>query len=269
MAGVLGGSAWKEAGVAARYAAFRPSYSKAIFDAIAKFSGKSEESKGETAVDIATGSGQAAFPLSTYFKRVLAVDFSQAQVDAGNSRKEKPDNVTFMLGSAEHSGVDASTADLVTAAQAAHWFDIPAFAAEAKRVLRPQGTLSVWTYDLGALETKEANATFQGFYHDTLDGCWSEKRKIVDARYEPIYEELKHHFGTVEKVTLEMPTTMTIHALVNYIGTWSGYAEYMKVQGRDDPLPSLLDRLVSDLHASSPHEVTKVVWPVTLINARV
>ncbi|WP_211263129.1 methyltransferase domain-containing protein [Thioalkalivibrio nitratireducens] len=38
--------------------------------------------------------------------------------------------------------------DLITVGQALHWFDFPAFYAEAARVLRPGGVLAAWGYGL-------------------------------------------------------------------------------------------------------------------------
>ena len=46
-------------------------------------------------------------------------------------------------------------ADLVTVAQALHWFDIQAFFSEVKRVLKNGGVLAAWTY--GLLEVNPAN----------------------------------------------------------------------------------------------------------------
>lgn len=53
---------------AARYAVFRPSYPASLYDAVKKYGSFGD--KPELAVDIATGSGQAAAELSKVFAKV-------------------------------------------------------------------------------------------------------------------------------------------------------------------------------------------------------
>lgn len=54
--------------------------------------------------------------------------------------------VEYRLTSEDASGLDAGTVDLVTVAQALHWFDLTRFYAEVGRVLKPGGLLAVWCY---------------------------------------------------------------------------------------------------------------------------
>ena len=50
--------------------------------------------------------------------------------------------------SAEHSGLSDHSADLITVAQAIHWFNFDVFYAEVRRVLKPKGCLAVIGYGL-------------------------------------------------------------------------------------------------------------------------
>ena len=77
--------------------------------------------------DVATGSGQAAVELAARFDRVVATDASAAQLASAEARP----NVTYLHEPAERSSLDDASADLVTVAQALHWFDHRAFFAEA------------------------------------------------------------------------------------------------------------------------------------------
>ena len=71
----------------------------------------------DLAVDIATGSGQAAKGLSSYFSKVVALDHDNEQLKHAASLP----NVAFKLGAAEHTGLEDSSADLVAVAAGLHW----------------------------------------------------------------------------------------------------------------------------------------------------
>jgi ubiquinone/menaquinone biosynthesis C-methylase UbiE len=47
------------------------------------------------------------------------------------------------VAAAEKSGINSDRIDIITVAQALHWFALDLFYAEAKRVLKPQGVLAV------------------------------------------------------------------------------------------------------------------------------
>jgi ubiquinone/menaquinone biosynthesis C-methylase UbiE len=93
------------------------------------------------AVDCATGSGQAAVALAEHFAAVLAVDASSSQL----TRAQPHPRVYYAASLAERLPAPDGSADLVTAAQAAHWFDFERFHAECRRVLAPGGVVAVWT----------------------------------------------------------------------------------------------------------------------------
>src|SRR4051812_48746007 len=95
------------------YARYRPRYPTALFKYLA---GLCRERK--TAWDCATGNGQAANELARDFETVAATDISQKQLDQAPATP----NVRYSVASAEASGLAASSVDLVTVAQAFHWF---------------------------------------------------------------------------------------------------------------------------------------------------
>jgi trans-aconitate methyltransferase len=100
--------------VAARYAAYRPHYPAALVDALADRA----DTRG-VAWDVGCGSGQLSVALAKRFARVIATDPSRAQLDAALHHP----SVDYRCEPAEASTV--ADADLVVAAQAAHWFDWP------------------------------------------------------------------------------------------------------------------------------------------------
>lgn len=120
------------------YAEYRPTYPDELFrfldDCCAQH---------KLAWDCATGSGQAARALTPFFEQVIATDPSDAQIAAADSDPK----VDYRIAPAEASGLDDNSIDLITVAQALHWFDIPGFLNEVQRVLTAGGVLAIWCYE--------------------------------------------------------------------------------------------------------------------------
>ena len=117
------------------YAQYRPTYPTGLFEYILRFT----EGRN-VAWDCGTGSGQSAAVLSKYFKKVIATDISQKQLD---NAAQAP-NVFYSLQPAEHTNIESGSIDLITVAQAIHWFDFEKFYAEVKRVAHKNCVLAVW-----------------------------------------------------------------------------------------------------------------------------
>jgi ubiquinone/menaquinone biosynthesis C-methylase UbiE len=123
--------------VAREYANFRPGYPPELFAWLASVS-----PARDVVWDCGCGSGQASVALAEHFSQVLATDVAPEQIAAARTHAR----VRYRVAAAEHSGLDAESVDLVTVAQALHWFDVTAFYAEAARVARPGALLAVWNY---------------------------------------------------------------------------------------------------------------------------
>ncbi len=123
--------------VADAYADFRPRYPDALFDWLA-----AAVDSRRLALDVATGNGQAVAGLVDRFERVLASDASAGQL----ARMPAWANVETRCEPAEQLSAADDSVDLLTVAQALHWFDHPRFFAEVWRVLRPGGLIAAWCY---------------------------------------------------------------------------------------------------------------------------
>src|SRR5215216_4084149 len=98
--------------VSANYARYRPTYPPALFELLASYAPALD-----CAWDCATGSGQAAVGLSRHFRKVIATDASEEQVQ----QAAPVVNVEYRVAPAEASGLERATIDAVTVAQALQW----------------------------------------------------------------------------------------------------------------------------------------------------
>lgn len=154
--------------VAGAYAHYRPTYPAPLFAWLAGMTPARQR-----AWDCATGTGQAAIGLAAHFTEVVATDASASQLAAARPHP----GVHYRLAEAENSGLEADSLDLVTVAQAAHWFDRPRFFSEVERVLRPGGVLAVWSYGIPELEGEGPDALLQHFYADIVGPYWPPRRR--------------------------------------------------------------------------------------------
>lgn len=215
-------------GVSAAYAAFRPHYPEALFTFLAQAA-----PARQAAWDCGTGSGQAALGLARHFARVTATDASDAQIAHATPHAR----ITYRVAPADASGLPDESVDLVTAAQAVHWFDRPRFWAEARRVLRPRGVIAVWTYVLFEI-APEIDPIVRRFYADTVAPFWPPERRLTEERYRTI--EFPFAEFPVPEFTIE--EQLTLEDVAGYIRTWSATRGFVRRHGRDP-----VDDLVTEL----------------------
>lgn len=206
--------------VAADYASFRPTYPAALFAWLA------EVSPGTAlAWDCAAGSGQASLDLARHFRRVVASDASAAQIAAAPPHP----GVEYRVAPAEHSGLGDSTVDLITVAQALHWFDLERFYAEARRVLAPDGILAAWTYGVLHVAGEEIDRAVQVFYSDTVGPYWPPERRLVESGY----RSLPFPFTELKPPPFIMESEWNLAQLLGYFRSWSATGRYIAVRDHD------------------------------------
>jgi SAM-dependent methyltransferase len=232
---------------AADYAKFRPQYPPELFRYLA---GSTPEKK--LAWDCATGNGQAAIGVAAHFERVIATDASAKQI----SRAEPHPRVTYLVAPAETSGLESGEFNLVTVAQALHWFDLTAFYAEAKRVLKSGGILAVWNYDFLQI-APEIDAMINHFYSEIVGPYWPPERRFIERGY----KELPFPFEEIRGPAFSIMVNWSLESLLGYLRTWSATQHYIEAKG-EDPVGPLGDSLRGLWR--NPEEERAVNWPLTL-----
>ncbi len=233
--------------VAAQYANSRPRYPERLFSVLA-----ARASRHQLVWDAGCGSGQASVGLAEYFTQVVATDPSAEQIAHADQRT----NITYEVGGETNPSLADASVDLVTAAQAVHWFDRPAFYREVQRVLRPDGLLSVWSYEQTTIDPA-VDAVVAPWYADTLGPYWPSERQLVEERYRGI----GFPFPLQDVPALEMRLAWSRDQLLAYFATWSAVKRYREQAGRD-PLDLILPKLVGVWPHNEPREVR---WPLTLL----
>eukprot|EP00026_Physarum_polycephalum_P016109 Phypoly_transcript_16951.p1 GENE.Phypoly_transcript_16951~~Phypoly_transcript_16951.p1 ORF type:complete len:258 (-),score=51.41 Phypoly_transcript_16951:42-815(-) len=241
----------------ANYAAYRPEYPISLFEKVLAYS----EGKRDLAIDVGTGTGQAAVPLTKYFKNVIGFDPSAGQL----ANAVATENLQFKQSPAEKIDLPSESVDLITTSQAAHWFDLPVFYQEAFRLLRNKGTLAIWGYGTLTMDDKQSDEVFKDFYTNVIgDKYWPPNRKLVEDHYKD-FNPVPPFSDFVRDESLQIEKDFDMDSFFGYLQTWSGVKEYREKTG-NDPLPPFRQRLaVTPVAARQSFRVT---FPIFLLLAK-
>ena len=233
------------------YAKSRPSYPPELFAWLA-----TQCQARALAWDCGTGNGQAAAALATHFDRIHATDLSAEQL-----AQAAPDpRIHYQCAPAHMSELGDQSCDLVTVAQALHWFCDDAYYAEVNRVLKPDGIIAAWTYRL--LDAEPAiNALVAHFHNHTVGPYWPSERKWVDLGYVGMpfpFDEMTAPIFTISR-------EWTLNDLLAYLRTWSATQRYMKATGNDPVIA--LGRQLTEIWGTTRDgtEARKqILWPLAI-----
>ena len=249
------GAAFKDhfSSKAADYAAFRPTYPRALVDFLAE-----RAPARNLALDCGCGNGQFSVLLAERFARVVATDASAKQIAHAISHT----SVEYRTAPAERTGLPDGCAALITVAQAVHWFDLDAFYREARRVARPDAIVALFAYDLMTIDRNDCTRTVHRFQNEDVGRYWPPERKLVSNKY----RDLRFPFEEIPSPQFTMDVDWSLDALIGYIDTWSSVRNATKALGHD-PVPGLRAELAQIWGA--PDLKRRVTWPIILKVGRV
>lgn len=229
---------------ASNYALHRPLYPINLYEWV-----YSHCANFEQAWDCATGNGQVARKLAEKFQRVVATDLSVQQLQWAPS----VENVQYLCESAESCSLTDLSCDLITVAQAIHWFDFSRFYHQVSRVLKPEGILAVWVYENISIN-EEIDEIIYELYENTLGPFWDPARKFIEDKLNSIpfpYKEMNCP-------EFEIKDEWTRDRFLGYISSWSALQKYEKANGHS-ALPFFNSRIAK---VWKDQDVYEVKFPV-------
>jgi len=236
--------------ISSAYAAFRPRYPQQLFDFVASL-----PAQRRRAWDCGAGTGQATLNLAERFDEVIASDLSAEQI------KRAPDHprIRWIVAPAEAMPIEDASVDLVTVAQALHWFDHARFYAEAKRLATKGAAIAAWTYAPPRMEG-EVGASLHRFQFTTLGPYWPPERKFVDDEYRSI----PFPFDRIPAPPLLIEQSWTLAQVAGYMRTWSATTRYVAQRGVDPVLAE--EKELAELWGD-PETPHRIVWSVVILAA--
>ncbi len=196
--------------------------------------------------DCGTGNGQLAVGLSNYFQTVFATDLSEKQI---KNATQKP-NIIYKVETAENTTFENEKFDLITVAQALHWFNFDKFYNEVKRTLKPNGIIAAIGYSLLKINP-EIDEIINHFYSKVIGKYWDLERKLVDQEYKTIpfpFNEIK-----IDK-SFSIKNNWTIENLEGYLDSWSGVQNFIK-DNNYNPVKNIIEEIKKIIPNNSNFEV--------------
>lgn len=229
------------------YAYFRPGYPDQLVEFLVAVT-----PDHRLAVDVGCGTGQLTSRLARHFDQVFGLDSSTDQI----ANATPAERTRYQCAPAEMMPLPDKSASLVTAAQAAHWFDLPAFYAEARRVLMPDSILALISYGVLRLEP-ELDERFRHFYWQEIYSYWPPERKLVDSGYADIDFPFSEFAAPPMCIQLEW----NLRDLLGYISTWSAIRR-ARGAGQGAVLLNFAESMTRDW--GQPEAQRSITWPINM-----
>jgi SAM-dependent methyltransferase len=229
------------------YAKYRPRYPERLFAHLSSL-----VPRHERAWDCATGNGQAALGLARYFRQVVATDPSAGQI----AHALPHERVIYGVASAEKVDIESGSVDLVTVAQALHWFAHDGFYSEVRRVLTREGVFAAWGYSF-IRAPEPVQSVLEEFHEQVIKPLWLPENRLSDEGF----ESLPFPFEEFGSPPITMEALWDLNHLVGFLGTWTVVQRYREASGVD-VLEPLLDKL--RIAWGDTERSLRFIWPIKL-----
>jgi ubiquinone/menaquinone biosynthesis C-methylase UbiE len=137
------------------YTKYRPSYPREFIELLRENVDRCEDT---IVADVGAGTGILTKQIAENMRKVYAVEPNNDMRTACNKYCNELKNVTLINGSAENTTLPDKSVNVVTVAQAFHWFDREKTKLEFQRILKPRGkVVLVWNSRDGENELIKEN----------------------------------------------------------------------------------------------------------------
>ncbi|MBS0985919.1 class I SAM-dependent methyltransferase [Acetobacter thailandicus] len=237
---------WFDAG-GGNYARFRPEYPLELVRFLAEIAPAHAR-----AVDVGCGNGQLSALLATKFDEVVGLDPSADQIAHVTLHR----HIRYLCAPAEALPLPDHSADLITAAQAAHWFNLTAFYSEVRRVATDGAVIALISYGVLQLDGL-LGKRFDRFYRNEIGPYWPPERKLVDEGYRDLIFPFEER--PVPKMMINRD--WNLDEFLGYISTWSAVR-----RAKDAGKTNILTHFASDIANMWGIPATKrlVTWPINM-----
>nr|KAI8729149.1 putative methyltransferase DD [Biomphalaria glabrata] len=222
--------------LAQAYAAYRPKYPQALFDAIMTYHDEVTTNGRHLAVDACCGPGQSTLPLLPLFQQVVGVDISQDLLD--HMPKDIPNLTTYRSAAEDLPMIESGSVDLVTTGASLHWLNIDKFFKEVKRILKPGGTFAAYMVHSEDLGNEEANKAYKEFLVTMKDYLTSRTLLIPNK-----YESIDFDFDCLKRMDIPVMDEMIIDHFKGYMASGHFWSEYCKANPTSNVLQDFVTRL--------------------------
>ena len=227
------------------YAKFRPTYPPELFAYL-----NSLTTNHGCVWDAGTGNGQAAIELAKSFRKVIATDPSEKQLQSA----PKKQNIIYLHEKAEEPSF-ADKVNLITVAQAFHWFNHKAFAEAVKKTAAEDCHLVVWSYAMTSV-TPEVDAAVDPLYEGLLGPYWEKERKDVENGY----KNIAMPFREIAPPEIPMKVRWTLERFEGYLRTWSALQKFVK----ENPDRDLTPYFSAIRKAWGNEQERELSWPLNM-----
>lgn len=195
--------------------------------------------------------------LAEYFDHVIGTDVSAEQI----ARAPRHTKITWLVSPAESTPIAAGSVDLITVAQALHWFDHARFNAEVRRVAAPGAAIAAWTYGVPHMDGAVGDLLRRTMF-ETLATYWPPERGHVYDEYRSI----PFPFEPIPPPSLSLVENWSAAQLAGYMRTWSATTQYRAASG-DDPITAV-ERELGEIWGDAAQR-KRITWPLIVIAGRV
>lgn len=164
-------------------------------------------------------------------------------------------NLSGFAARSEAVPVQNDKVDLITVAQAVHWFDIDRFWQEARRISRPGAIVAIWGYGFFEVDSEVDRIVMETLRNPVARYWGSGNLILIDE-----YRTIPFPFEELPSPKVVMRESWTLDRLLDYVGTWSALARHDQEYG-----PGLLETIRAKLLEVWPAgQLREVRMPVTM-----
>ncbi|KAG2716173.1 hypothetical protein I3760_03G111500 [Carya illinoinensis] len=220
--------------------------------------------------DVGTGNGQAALGVVEHYEQVIGTDISENQLKhAKQHPRVKYIHTPLSLSDDEFVTLmgGENKVDLVTVAEAVHWFDLPKFYSLVTRLLhKPGGVIAVWGYYGMVVSTTFDPLTKR--FREATNPFWDPRAHLLLDGYRtlPFPFESVRLGSEGEPLQLEMQRNLSIEGVVRMLRSLSAVTA-AKHQGVD----LLSEGVIEDLESAwgGPNKIRTVTYKAFMLSGKV